>query len=175
MQYVDVADLKNLLSNENAADTLVIDVRTPAEYQREQIVGVVNMPLDNLEDYVDDLRNYRHVYVHCASGNRSAQACQKLDSLGLDNIVNVNGGISAWKAAGFHTRENKNAPLPINQQVQIAAGSLVVTGALAATFIHPYFLGLSAFVGAGLVFAGISGTCTMGLILARMPWNQVKA
>lgn len=175
MQQVDVADLKNLLSHETAADTLVIDVRTPAEYKREKIVGVVNMPLDDLENYVDDLRDYKHVYVHCASGNRSQQACAKLDALGLDNFVNVQGGLSAWKNAGFHTKEDKSAPLPINQQVQIAAGSLVVAGITLAELVNPLFLGISAFVGGGLVFAGISGTCTMGLILARMPWNRVQA
>lgn len=172
MQHVDVSELKNLLNTGTAADTLVIDVRTPAEYRREQIVGVVNMPLDKIENYVDDLRDYENVYVHCASGNRSAQACQKLDTLGLDNIVNVQGGISAWKDAGFHTKENKSAPLPIMQQVQIVAGSLVVVGVLLSALAHPWFLALSAFVGAGLVFAGVSGTCTMGLILARMPWNR---
>lgn len=174
MEHVKVADLKTILSGESAADTLVIDVRTPVEYAREKIVGVVNMPLDDIDSYVDELREYQHVYVHCASGNRSTQACAKLNSLGLDNLVNVEGGITAWKEAGFRTRENKSAPLPIMQQVQIVAGSLVVIGVLLATFINPLFVGISAFVGAGLVFAGVSGTCTMGLILARMPWNRVQ-
>jgi len=175
MQTIDVRDLKDLLSHESAADTLVIDVRTPVEYQREKIVGVVNMPLDDIENYVDDLRDYNHVYVHCASGNRSTQACTKLDTLGLDNIVNVSGGITAWKDAGFHTRENKRAPLPIMQQVQIAAGSLVLVGVILSLLVHPVLIGISAFVGAGLIFAGWSGICTMGLILARMPWNRVTS
>jgi rhodanese-related sulfurtransferase len=175
MQTVDVSQLRNMLQNETAADALVIDVRTPAEYRRENIVGVVNMPLDKIDEYVDDLRDYKHVYVHCASGNRSQQACQKLNTLGLNNIVNVTGGISAWKDAGFHTKENKSAPLPIMQQVQIAAGSLVLLGVLLSAFVTPYFVLLSAFVGAGLVFAGFSGTCTMGLILSRAPWNRRTA
>lgn len=173
MQNVNVESLKGLLSDGVGADTLVIDVRTPAEYKREQIVGVMNIPLDDIENYVDTLRNYKRVYVHCASGNRSGQACAKLTALGLDNIVNVQGGISAWKDAGFNVQVNKSAPLPIMQQVQIVAGSLVVLGVILSLLINPVFIALSAFVGAGLVFAGVSGVCTMGLILARMPWNRV--
>lgn len=175
MQTVDVSRLRNLLQKDTAADTIVIDVRTPAEYRRENIVGVVNMPLDNIDNHVDDLRDYKHVYVHCASGNRSQQACTKLNTLGLSNIINVTGGISAWKDAGFHTIENTSAPLPIMQQVQIAAGSLVVLGVLLSLFVNPYFMLLSAFVGSGLIFAGFSGTCTMGLLLSRAPWNRRTA
>ena len=53
-------------------------------------------------------------------------------------------------------------------------GLLVLLGAISAGFVHPAFIGLSAFVGAGLVFAGITDTCGMGMMLARMPWNRVK-
>lgn len=171
MKKINVSELKEFLAHDTADNALVIDVRTPSEYRRERIIGVANMPLDNLEHHVDDLRDYEHVYVHCASGNRSSQACAKLNTLGLDNIINVEGGLSAWKEAGFHTVEDKSAPLPINQQVQIVAGSLVVTGVL-LSLMHPLLILLSAFVGAGLIFAGATGTCTMGLLLARMPWNQ---
>ena len=56
----------------------------------------------------------------------------------------------------------------------IAAGLLVLIGSLLGFFWHPYFIGISAFVGAGLAFAGITDTCGMGMMLARMPWNQVS-
>jgi len=64
--------------------------------------------------------------------------------------------------------------IPLERQVRIAAGFLVLLGAVLGFFVHPYFIGLSAFVGAGLMFAGITDTCGMALVLAKMPWNQVK-
>jgi len=57
--------------------------------------------------------------------------------------------------------------------VRIAAGALVLLGVLLGAFVHAGFLALSAFVGAGLVFAGVTDWCGMGLLLAKMPWNQV--
>ena len=172
MQTIQVNALKNVLSQERAGDAIILDVRTPAEYNGERIEGTANIPLDQINQHIDTLRDYKHIYVHCASGNRSSQACQKLGTLGLDNIVNVEGGISAWKDAGFPVFRSTKATLPIQQQVHIVAGSLAFTGAVLGLIINPAFVLISAFVGAGLTFAGVTGTCTMGLILARMPWNR---
>jgi rhodanese-related sulfurtransferase len=169
---ITVQELRNLLKEDRAADTLVLDVRTAAEFQQERIIGVTNIPLDELEKHVDKLRDYKHIYVHCASGNRSGQACQRLHHIGLDNIVNVDGGMQAWKSAGFPVFSKPGIAMPIGQQVQLAAGSLVVIGVLLALLVDPNFILLSGFVGAGLMFAGVSGTCTLGLLLARMPWNR---
>lgn len=172
MSIITVHELKELLKSDSAADTLVLDVRTQAEFQSERIIGVTNIPLDELEQHVDDLKQYRHLYVHCNSGMRSGQACQKLSQLGLTNIINVDGGMQAWKSAGFPIFKKPRIALPINQQVQIAAGSLVLTGVILSYLLGESFIFLSAFVGAGLIFAGLSGTCTLGLLLARMPWNR---
>jgi len=172
MQTIQVNALKTVLNQDRAGDAIILDVRTPAEYNGEHIEGTANIPLDEINKHVDTLRGYKHIYVHCASGNRSTQACQKLDTLGLDNIINVEGGISAWKDAGFPVFRNRKATLPIMQQVQIVAGSLAFMGAVLGLIINPAFVLISAFVGAGLTFAGVTGTCTMGLILARMPWNR---
>jgi hypothetical protein len=51
---------------------------------------------------------------------------------------------------------------------------LVVIGVGLSFAIHPYFIGLSAFVGVGLIFAAVTDTCGMAMILARMPWNRQK-
>ncbi len=172
MQTIQANQLRDLIQQDNLSEAVIIDVRTPAEYQGEHIDGTSNVPLDEIERHVENLRGYKHVYVHCASGNRSTQACQKLDSLGLDNIVNVAGGISAWKDAGFPVYKNTKATLPIPQQVHVAAGSLVLTGVVLGFLVNPLFVLISGFVGAGLTYAGLSGTCMMGLLLARMPWNR---
>ena len=75
--------------------------------------------------------------------------------------------------AGLPVVRGKKA-ISLERQVRIAAGSLVLLGVLLGWLVHPAFIGLSAFVGAGLVFAGVTDTCGMGMMLARMPWNQVK-
>lgn len=172
MQTIRVETLKNLLNEDSAADTLIVDVRTRGEYRAEHILGVSNIPLDELNQHADQLQKYRHIYVHCASGNRSRQACQKLNELGLDNIVNVEGGMNAWKEAGFPYTSDKPGVIPIMRQVQLVTGALVLLGILLALLVHPNFVYLSAFVGVGLIYAGASGNCLMGELLGRMAWNR---
>jgi rhodanese-related sulfurtransferase len=109
--------------------------------------------------------------VICQKGGRSANACGKLAAAGLTQVVNIDGGTSAWEAAGLSVTRGRQT-ISLERQVRIAAGSLVLVGALLGYFVHPYWIGLSGFVGAGLVFAGITDTCGMGMLLARMPWNQ---
>ena len=152
----------------------LIDVRTPVEY-REVHVGIArNVPLDRLD--VAAIMRGRNgsasepLYVICRSGSRGQQACEKFLAAGFPNVVNVEGGTLACVEAGLAVVRGKKA-VSLERQVRIAAGMLVVLGA-ALSFVHPAFVGLSAFVGAGLVFAGITDTCGMGMILARMPWNQ---
>lgn len=173
MQTINVNALRSLLHADHADDAVVIDVRTPSEYKGERILGTTNIPLDQVDRYLDKLRGYKHVYVHCASGNRSSQACAKLAQTGLDNIINVEGGISAWKDAGFSTIvDSANKRLPVDQQTQVAIGSFVLAGVLLGTLVNPWFIALSALMGGGLIFAGLSGTCTLALLIARMPWNR---
>ena len=104
-------------------------------------------------------------------GGRGQQACEKFIKAGFTDVVNVEGGTMACIEAGLSVVRGKKA-MALERQVRIAAGSLVLLGAIGALAVHPALIGLSAFVGAGLVFAGITDTCGMGLLLARMPWNQ---
>ncbi len=111
------------------------------------------------------------LYVICRSGGRGRQACEKFLQAGFSNVVNVEGGTTACVEAGLPVVRGRKA-ISLERQVRIAAGSLVLLGAVLGWFVHPALVGLSAFVGAGLMFAGITDTCGMGMILARMPWNQ---
>jgi len=99
------------------------------------------------------------------------KVCQKLKSAGFEKVVNVEGGTSAWNDSGLPVITGKKA-MSLERQVRIAAGSLVVIGAAVGHFMHPGGFALSAFVGAGLVFAGVTDTCGMGMLIARMPWNR---
>jgi len=155
----------------------LIDVRTPAEFREVHVEFARNVPLDRLDPKtIQTERNGnadQPLYVVCRSGSRGKQACDKLLAAGITNTVNVEGGTLACETAGLPVVRGKKA-ISLERQVRIAAGFMVLVGAVLAMTVHPYFAGLSAFVGAGLMFAGITDTCGMAMILARMPWNQVS-
>lgn len=151
----------------------LIDVRTPAEYREIHIPFARNMPLDRLDMSSLKAVADQPLYVVCRSGNRAQQACDRILAAGQTNVVNVEGGTMAWEAAGLPVVRGKKT-MSLERQVRIAAGALVVTGTALGYFVHPVWLGLAAFVGCGLVFAGITDTCGMGMMLAKMPWNQVS-
>lgn len=99
------------------------------------------------------------------------KVCQKLEAAGFTNLVNVDGGTSAWQSAGLPVVEGKKV-MSLERQVRIAAGSLVVIGVIVGQFVHPSGFGLSALIGAGLVFSAVTNTCGMGMLIAKMPWNR---
>lgn len=163
----------------NAGKTIdLIDVRTPVEYREVHLEVARNVPLDQLDPAaLMQVRNgsvNAPVYLICRTGSRSQQACEKFVKAGFSNSVNIEGGTIACVEAGLPAVRGMKA-MSLERQVRIAAGSLVLLGAALGWFVHSAFIGLSAFVGAGLVFAGMTGTCGMGMILARMPWNQAPA
>lgn len=160
----------------NASDIELIDVRTPIEFREIHNVYARNVPLGSLaqKTVMESRRdNEAPMYVICQSGNRSSKACQAFVSAGYTNIINVEGGTNAWAAAGLPVVRGKKA-VSLERQVRIAAGFLVFVGTVLGIFQHEYWLGIPAFVGAGLMFAGITDTCAMGMLIAKMPWNQVK-
>lgn len=154
----------------------VIDVRTPVEFQEVHIEIARNVPLDRLDPaalmQAGNGSANEPLYVVCRSGSRGQQACEKFVKAGFSNVVNIEGGTMACVEAGLPVVRGKKA-ISLERQVRIAAGSFVLLG-VGLSFVHPAFIGLSAFVGAGLIFAGITDTCGMGMMLARMPWNQCK-
>ena len=77
-----------------------IDVRTVHEYQGGHARGAKNIPLDVLEERVNELQVFEEVYIICQSGGRSASAVEYLRPLGI-NAVNVSGGTTMWKLVGL--------------------------------------------------------------------------
>jgi len=155
----------------------LLDVRTPVEYREIHAEPARLVSLDRLDPR--EVMEARHgtkddpLYLICRSGSRGRQACEQFLAAGYHNVVNVEGGTLEWERAGLAVVRGKKT-VSLERQVRIAAGSLVVLGTGLGAFVHPGFLALSAFVGAGLVFAGITDTCGMGMLLARMPWNRVQ-
>lgn len=149
--------------------SILVDVRVPGEHRAEKIASSVNIPLDKLDDFKDELAKYQNVYVHCETGGRSGQACSKLQDMMLENWVNVAGGIQEWKIQDLPTIVGRG--MSMQRQVMITAGLLVLIGTL-LSFKFSGFIGLAIFVGAGLVFAGVTGFCGMARLLRYMPWNK---
>jgi rhodanese-related sulfurtransferase len=153
----------------------LIDVRSPSEFREVHVEFARNVPLDQLDPAALMQARNGHgeepLYIICRSGGRGKQACEKFLKAGFENVVNIEGGTLACIEAGLPIVRGQKT-ISLERQVRIAAGLLVLTGILLGWFIHPGFFGLSAFVGAGLVFAGITDTCGMGMILAKMPWNR---
>lgn len=155
------------------AGARLIDVRGADEHARERIPGSVNVPLDRISDLLCD---GRPVVFHCKSGMRTAANTAPLAAAagGAPAFI-LAGGIDAWRGAGQATIADRSQPLEIMRQVQITAGALVLTGVLLGLFVTPGFFSLSAFVGAGLIFAGVTGWCGMANLLRVMPWNRRAA
>ncbi len=155
-----------------AGEAVLIDIREADEYAREHIAGAHLVPLSGF-DAADFPRERAKAAVFCcASGSRTAEAAPRILGTGFDEVYQLEGGLSGWRRAGLATRVNRKAPISIQRQVQITAGSLVFLGVLLGWLLSPWFYLLSGFVGAGLIFAGLSGTCGMAHVLRLLPYNR---
>ncbi len=166
--------VQKLAARDAQGNVDLIDVRTPLEFREVRAVTARNVPFDQVDPHglMKD-RNGEPLYVICKGGTRGAKAQQKFVEAGYRNVINVEGGTEAWVTAGLPVVRGRKA-MSLERQVRIAAGFLVLVGALLGIFVHPYSTGISAFVGAGLMFAGMTDSCAMGMLIAKMPWNQVK-
>ncbi len=166
--HVDPQEARRLI-NEGA---LLVDVREPDEHARERIPNARLLPLSRLSTPVDRAAAQRVIF-HCRSGGRTAAAVERLAAAAGGDAYILRGGLEAWKAAGLPVLKDQRRPIEMMRQVQIAAGGLVLLGVGLGALLHPGFYALSGIVGAGLVFAGTTGTCGMARILALAPWNRI--
>ena len=176
---------------------ILLDVRTPAEYAGRHARGAINIPIDNLsKDSITKLKASfgissasvaaseqgsslnkvatTKICVICESGGRSRKAAQSLVEMGETDILDVQGGTRAWETAGLPLNRGKGV-ISLDRQVRIAAGFIVVLGVVLGYFVSANWFLLSGFVGAGLMFAGITDTCGLAMVLAKMPWNKQGA
>jgi rhodanese-related sulfurtransferase len=200
MEIATITPIELAKHCENGGPIDLVDVRTPIEFRELHAVPARNVPLDQLDPaavmrarqekmgtgsepgHVNNaiaasgevpvpIFSGEPLYVICRSGKRGQQACEKFLAAGFTNVVNVEGGTQAWAAHCLPVVRGSKT-IGLERQVRIAAGSLVCLGVLLSWQVHPAFIALSAFVGAGLIFAGVTDTCGLGLLLARMPWNR---
>lgn len=168
VKTITATDLAKRMENEAIR---IIDIRSFAEYDREHITVAENIEADNIGNklaYGDD----EILVFSCLGGVRTQNCSNQLATLTAKEVLILEGGLNAWKKAGFATVENHKAPLPIIRQVQIIVGSMVLLGVILGLSIHPYFVLISGFFGAGLLFAGLSGTCALASMLMLLPYNK---
>lgn len=156
----------------NGGACQIVDVREYSEFETEKIQQAKLVSPSNFERQIEEIDRSQPVYLMCRSGNRAKQAAEKLIKRGFGDVHVIEGGMLAWESANLPTVKGASKVWSLERQVRFAAGSLVVLGTILSLLIHPYFIALSAFVGAGLVFAAVTDTCGMAMMLAKMPWNK---
>lgn len=153
-------------------EAVLIDIRESDEFAREHIPGAHHLPLSGFDAADFPGERDKIAVFHCASGARTAEAAPRILASGFASVCRLDGGLAAWKAAGLETVVNRRMPISMQRQVQITAGLMVLLGVVLGFAVSPWLFLLSGFVGAGLTFAGLSGTCAMARLLGLMPWNR---
>lgn len=167
-------ELDELLASRK--DLRLIDVRTPGEFEGAHIVGAYNVPLDSLGEHASEIASSPHqeFVLVCQSGARARKAEEALRASGLTRLHILDGGMNAWLAANKPARFGPKR-MSLERQVRIVAGALAATGGALALLVNPLFALLPLIVGSGLVFAGVSDTCAMAMVLAKLPHNAVAS
>lgn len=172
VQTIDVKQLRQLM--EQKPDLNLIDVRTPAEFDTVHAAGAKSSPLAEL-----DRKHFAGVsgtlYLICKAGGRSRQAAELLLKQGHADVVSVDGGTDAWVAAAYPVNRGTRNVIPLDRQILLTAGLIIVTGAAIGTWVNPWGYAICAFVGLGLTMAGATGFCPMAIVMAKMPWNQGRS
>ena len=153
----------------------LVDVREPVEFAEERVEGAISMPLGSVAERCEELDRSQPVVVMCLAGKRGETGAKRLLAAGFSDVVNMEGGINGWKAAGCAVKRGERKGLPLMRQVQLVIGSGVLAGSLAAYFVDVRWAFLPAFFGAGLTMAGATGWCGLAILMSKMPWNRVEA
>ncbi|GAA1450663.1 rhodanese-like domain-containing protein [Nocardiopsis tropica] len=169
---IDVHAVRSLV--ETDPDTLLVDVRTAAEYESSHIPGAVNLPLQRVDDHLERIAADagRGLVLVCQSGARARRCQDRLAEAGLRDTVVMSGGMNVWEAQGAPVVRGRER-WALERQVRLVAGGLVLTSVL-ASLLWPPAVALAGLIGAGLAFAAVTDTCMMGTALARLPYNRPR-
>ena len=167
---VDATTVRRWSSN---GEAILIDVREPAEYSAIHIDEAKNIPLGKLKSNLPLDCDGKKLVFHCRSGARSQQACEAVVKHCPDaQVFNLEGGIISWETKGHDVQRSGNVFLPLDRQVQLTIGGLLIVLSILSYFVSPIFILLIGFLGAGLSVAGLTGYCGLAILIAKMPWNQ---
>ncbi|MBR7059867.1 MAG: rhodanese family protein [Neisseriaceae bacterium] len=169
LQTIDAKRASELIKS----GAVIIDIRSQDEYKRKHIDGAICIPANEM--IAEKIPANSTIIFSCLSGMRTKTNANHLSECACNcsEMYILDGGLNAWEKYGLPTISNAKCSLDIMRQVQIAAGSLILIGALLGFTLSSWFYLICAFVGAGLLFAGLSGFCGMAVLLMKMPWNKV--
>lgn len=166
---MNLQELSERLKKGLSSDQMLIDVREPGEYKTKRIKGAVNIPLKDLGKFVEEIKGFKEIFIHCASGKRCKIACEELEKKGVTGLAHASGHFSDWEKSGLPVL---GAKFSLQQQVYMTAGALLFLGSLLALIASPKFAYVPLFIGFMMGINGWLGTCLMEKIIAKMPWNQ---
>ena len=155
-----------------AGRAVLVDIREADEFARAHVPGARSQPLSQFEQAHLAIDPGADVVFTCRTGMRTQGACDRLAARVQGDAYVLDGGLDAWAKAGLPVEEDRKAPMELNRQVQIAAGTMILLGVILGLLVSPLWFGLAAFVGMGLTFAGVSGTCGLARVLMLAPWNR---
>lgn len=178
IEAVKEAEPKQVAEWLRRGEAVLVDVREADEHARERIAGARLLPLSRFDPHrvAGWMKPGQRAVLHCRGGKRSADARRLALAVCRDGveIVSMSGGIEAWKRQSLPVEVNAKASgISVMRQVQLVIGVCALIGSALAWFVHPGFVVVPAFLGAGLTFAGATGTCALASLLAAMPWNRV--
>ena len=170
LKTIDAKTLKTWLDNHEA---VLVDVREPAEHAAEHIKGATLLPLANVSKSTLPSCAGKKLVIHCRKGGRGGAACEKLlaEDPSLD-IYNLEGGMEAWNAAGLAVASSGKVFPPLDRQVQLTIGLLLIAASMLGVLFSPAWFLFTGLIGAGLTVAGLTGFCGLARVMAKMPWNQ---
>ena len=150
----------------------LLDVRSALEFNQAHIKDSLNIPMDMLSLKINDLIKAKQDYiVLCRTGNRSPMAADMLIQSGIQGVKVMQGGITFWEKEKLPVIKGEGG-ISLERQVRIIAGSLVLFGIIMAWLGWGFFILLSLFVSCGLIYAGLTDNCLMGMLLMKLPYNK---
>jgi glyoxylase-like metal-dependent hydrolase (beta-lactamase superfamily II)/rhodanese-related sulfurtransferase len=170
LEMISPKDASALSSKD--AQVKFLDVRSVLEFSQLHIKDSINVPIDMLAMKVNELSRISQTYiVLCRTGNRSAMAADILIQSGIHTVKVMDKGITGWQNARLSVIKGEGG-ISLERQVRVMAGSIVLLGILLSWFICPCFIGISIFVSCGLIYAGLTDNCMMGMLLMKLPYNK---
>ena len=149
-----------------------LDVRSALEFDQAHIKDAVNIPLDMLAGKIGELSQSKQGFiVLCRTGNRSPMAADMLQQAGIPSVRVMEGGMTRWSKERLAVVKGSGG-VSLERQVRVIAGSLILLGMVLARFVHAGFIALSLFVCCGLIYAGLTDNCLMGMLLMKLPYNK---
>lgn len=170
LEMVSPEEVQTYISKDPSVKLL--DVRSPLEFNGTHIENSINIPIDMLSTRITELSRSNQTYiVFCRTGNRSPMAADMLLQAGIQSVKIMEGGITRWQSEKYPVIKGETV-ISLERQVRTIAGSLVLSGIIMAWLVHGAFIWISIWVSCGLIFAGMTDNCLMGMLLMKLPYNK---